>query len=290
MKYEDKPIEKENFLPFRKRPLLQTPKDTNTSFKEENTSKIKDVQIQNEVIVPVQPYYSPKQEEKLDGFEENPYLQNSSQSQIIYERQHSQSQEFDEHDDKLYCICKEKYNQHLWMIGCDICNEWFHGKCIGITALEARRIKLFVCLNCTTENQKTLYKQAKKKPKKEEVQEDKKRQIPSTEEILAKRKKKTTKVVQPLVRCICTNNQTDIPMIQCERCRSWLHCSCLKIDQNDIPKNFMCLNCKNFQNFKGHNLPFLKHGFEEKKEVREENLKSFIIPSLSAPSLNHQNL
>lgn len=134
------------------------------------------------------------------------------------------------------------------MIACDICNEWFHGKCIGITALEARRIKLFVCQNCTTENQKTLYKQAKKKPKKEEQQQiehtEKKRAISSTEEILAKRKKKTTKVVQPHVRCICTNIQTDIPMIQCERCRSWLHCSCLKIDPLDIPKNFMCNNCK----------------------------------------------
>lgn len=133
------------------------------------------------------------------------------------------------------------------MIACDICNEWFHGKCIGITALEARRIKLFVCQNCTTEKQKTLYKQTKKKPKMKEetiqIEQEKKRQLPPSTEEIAKRKKKTTKVVQPHVHCICTNIQTDIPMIQCERCRSWLHVSCIKIDPNDFPKNFICFHC-----------------------------------------------
>jgi len=45
------------------------------------------------------------------------------------------------------------------MIGCDVCNEWFHGKCIGITALEARKIKHYVCVKCAEKGHTTEYKQ-----------------------------------------------------------------------------------------------------------------------------------
>ena len=49
------------------------------------------------------------------------------------------------------------------MIACDICNEWFHGKCVDVTAVEARKIKQYACPNCTAIGHKTLYKAAKKK-------------------------------------------------------------------------------------------------------------------------------
>jgi long-subunit acyl-CoA synthetase (AMP-forming) len=34
------------------------------------------------------------------------------------------------------------------MICCDICEEWLHGKCVGITSIEAKKIKKYVCPNC----------------------------------------------------------------------------------------------------------------------------------------------
>ncbi|XP_053382653.1 death-inducer obliterator 1-like isoform X2 [Mercenaria mercenaria] len=37
-----------------------------------------------------------------------------------------------EDPDELYCICRQPHNQRF-MICCDKCEEWFHGKCVGIT-------------------------------------------------------------------------------------------------------------------------------------------------------------
>ncbi|XP_014239162.1 uncharacterized protein LOC106660771 isoform X2 [Cimex lectularius] len=34
--------------------------------------------------------------------------------------------------DRLWCICKKPHNNRF-MICCDSCEEWFHGKCVGIT-------------------------------------------------------------------------------------------------------------------------------------------------------------
>jgi hypothetical protein len=32
---------------------------------------------------------------------------------------------------KLYCICRKPYRQGVFMIGCDNCDEWYHGRCVG---------------------------------------------------------------------------------------------------------------------------------------------------------------
>jgi hypothetical protein len=55
------------------------------------------------------------------------------------------------------------------MIACDICNEWFHGKCVEVTAVEARKIKQYACPNCTAIGHKTLYKTTKTKKPEDEL-------------------------------------------------------------------------------------------------------------------------
>mmetsp|Transcript_6877 Transcript_6877/g.7532 ORF Transcript_6877/g.7532 Transcript_6877/m.7532 type:complete len:598 (+) Transcript_6877:108-1901(+) len=51
----------------------------------------------------------------------------------------------------LYCICRQPWN-HLSdkdpMIGCDGCSEWYHYKCIGMTAAIAKGISSFKCKQC----------------------------------------------------------------------------------------------------------------------------------------------
>lgn len=34
--------------------------------------------------------------------------------------------------DRLWCICKKPHNNRF-MICCDLCEDWFHGKCVGVT-------------------------------------------------------------------------------------------------------------------------------------------------------------
>jgi hypothetical protein len=37
--------------------------------------------------------------------------------------------------DKLWCICRQPHDDRF-MIGCDSCEEWFHGKCVNVTKLQ----------------------------------------------------------------------------------------------------------------------------------------------------------
>lgn len=72
----------------------------------------------------------------------------------------------------VYCICR-KSDTSRFMIGCDSCEEWFHGDCISITAEYAKKILQFYCLSCRDKNPvlQIVFKDkkpAKKKPLLEE--------------------------------------------------------------------------------------------------------------------------
>lgn len=75
----------------------------------------------------------------------------------------SQSEEYDEQYDEdddmddgdvdpdgdVYCICRKPDNG-TFMIGCDgTCDDWFHGKCVGIEERDKNLIDKYVCPNCT---------------------------------------------------------------------------------------------------------------------------------------------
>ena len=46
-----------------------------------------------------------------------------------------------------YCICRRPYEG--FMIGCDECEEWYHGACIGLTEAQADKLEKFVCIRCS---------------------------------------------------------------------------------------------------------------------------------------------
>merc|ERR1719193_3071810 len=50
--------------------------------------------------------------------------------------------------DKLYCICKQKYDATKFYVGCDICSNWFHGSCVGITPKMSKKMSEYVCDEC----------------------------------------------------------------------------------------------------------------------------------------------
>jgi hypothetical protein len=45
-----------------------------------------------------------------------------------------------------FCLCRRPYEG--FMIGCDECEEWYHGPCIGITESQADRYDKYVCVRC----------------------------------------------------------------------------------------------------------------------------------------------
>ncbi|XP_055707432.1 nucleosome-remodeling factor subunit NURF301 isoform X3 [Phlebotomus papatasi] len=53
---------------------------------------------------------------------------------------------------ELYCLCKQPYDESQFYICCDKCQDWFHGRCVGILQSEAEFIDEYICPNCTKSN------------------------------------------------------------------------------------------------------------------------------------------
>lgn len=50
--------------------------------------------------------------------------------------------------EKVYCICRTPYDETKFYVGCDLCNNWFHGDCVGITEESSKTMTEFVCNEC----------------------------------------------------------------------------------------------------------------------------------------------
>ncbi|XP_065427272.1 histone lysine demethylase PHF8 isoform X2 [Chrysemys picta bellii] len=48
----------------------------------------------------------------------------------------------------VYCLCRLPYDVTRFMIECDICQDWFHGSCVGVEEDAAADIDLYHCPNC----------------------------------------------------------------------------------------------------------------------------------------------
>ncbi|KPJ15071.1 hypothetical protein RR48_09098 [Papilio machaon] len=53
---------------------------------------------------------------------------------------------------ELYCLCRQPYDNSQFYICCDRCQDWFHGRCVGILQSEADNIDEYVCPNCQKNN------------------------------------------------------------------------------------------------------------------------------------------
>jgi hypothetical protein len=54
----------------------------------------------------------------------------------------------DEQMTERYCTCRKPYNHSLVYIACDVCEEWFHAKCVGLNAKLVETVEEFVCSTC----------------------------------------------------------------------------------------------------------------------------------------------
>ncbi|KAJ8566127.1 hypothetical protein K7X08_037242 [Anisodus acutangulus] len=57
--------------------------------------------------------------------------------------------EEEEHGDTLCGACGENYASDEFWICCDLCERWFHGKCVKITPAKAEHIKQYKCPSCS---------------------------------------------------------------------------------------------------------------------------------------------
>ncbi|KAJ0969378.1 hypothetical protein J5N97_022255 [Dioscorea zingiberensis] len=55
----------------------------------------------------------------------------------------------DEHGNTLCGACGDNYAHDEFWICCDVCEKWFHGKCVKITPARAEHIKQYKCPACS---------------------------------------------------------------------------------------------------------------------------------------------
>ncbi|XP_058108542.1 PHD finger protein ALFIN-LIKE 4-like isoform X2 [Magnolia sinica] len=65
------------------------------------------------------------------------------------EEEEGLDEEDEEHGETLCGACGENYASDEFWICCDICEKWFHGKCVKITPARAEHIKQYKCPSCS---------------------------------------------------------------------------------------------------------------------------------------------
>ncbi|XP_045074916.1 nucleosome-remodeling factor subunit BPTF-like isoform X6 [Coregonus clupeaformis] len=108
---------------------------------------------------------------------------------------------------RLYCVCKTPYDESKFYIGCDLCSNWYHGECVGITEKEAKKMDDYICSEC------------------------KRAQEGKTEELY----------------CICRTPYDEAQFyIGCDRCQNWYHGRCVGILQSEANHidQYVCPQCQ----------------------------------------------
>ena len=128
--------------------------------------------------------------------------------------------------DTLYCICKRPYDHTRFYIGCDVCSNWFHGKCVAISPSMARNMSGYTCDECKAKTSSTATSEATP-PSKEE---------PPAEP-------------EGDLFCICRTPYNQYSFyIGCDSCQEWYHGTCVGISEMEAEKievyicdRFVCL-------------------------------------------------
>ncbi|XP_069807678.1 nucleosome-remodeling factor subunit BPTF isoform X3 [Dendropsophus ebraccatus] len=136
----------------------------------------------------------------------------------------------DKKDNKLYCICKTPYDESKFYIGCELCANWYHGECVGITELEAKKVDVYICDEC------------------------KRSQESSGQELY----------------CICRTPYDDSQFyIGCDRCQNWFHGRCVGILQSeaDYIDEYVCPECQSTEDAMTVLTPLTDKDYEGLKRV-----------------------
>lgn len=66
----------------------------------------------------------------------------------LKEEEDTGEDEDEEHGDTFCGICGGPYTADEFWIACDVCEKWYHGKCVKITPARAENIKEYKCPPC----------------------------------------------------------------------------------------------------------------------------------------------
>lgn len=71
-------------------------------------------------------------------------------SPLPKEEDESGEEEEDDEQGATCGACGDNYGADEFWICCDVCERWFHGKCVKITPAKAEHIKQYKCPSCSS--------------------------------------------------------------------------------------------------------------------------------------------
>ncbi|XP_074582164.1 PHD finger protein ALFIN-LIKE 8-like [Curcuma longa] len=80
--------------------------------------------------------------------------QKPSKMQVLTDQDSREDLEEEEHENTLCGACGDNYAADEFWICCDVCEKWFHGKCVRITPAKAEHIKQYKCPGCSSKRAK----------------------------------------------------------------------------------------------------------------------------------------
>ncbi|KAL7214768.1 hypothetical protein ACSBR1_027035 [Camellia fascicularis] len=108
-------------------------------------SLINDLSTTFEVVKEMKPV---KDKRSMDSGSKSKISTKSKNNLKLYDESYEDDE--DEHGETLCGSCGGNYSGDEFWIGCDICERWFHGKCVKITPAKAENIKQYKCPSCST--------------------------------------------------------------------------------------------------------------------------------------------
>ncbi|CAD8137315.1 unnamed protein product [Paramecium octaurelia] len=140
--------DEDNCLPFikvqwyyRKTELTGLPRDQLECISENEVFKTKEFDyIEIESIIGLAIILSYEEYDKIEELNENVYFMRATYF-----------------DQKLFpsfeqwtkvCMCRKPPNPDLKYVFCEICQKWFHLKCVGLSQDQASKLKKYICPDC----------------------------------------------------------------------------------------------------------------------------------------------
>jgi lysine-specific demethylase PHF8 len=119
-------------------------------------------------------------------------------------------------DEQRYCICQKREDElndqdaNDFMIECDGCNGWFHGKCVVLADRIADDIEKYFCNECSNQHGPSIFKQRKNQHRRDysDANADNKPTQSGTQDFINKLKRKIFPNCEPVITRLKGNQVT----------------------------------------------------------------------------------
>lgn len=81
-----------------------------------------------------------EEDEEEEDIKEKDRKQVGEEDEEEEEEEEEDNSDSEDDPDRLWCICKRPHNNRF-MICCDVCEDWFHGKCVHVSKAMGKRKK-----------------------------------------------------------------------------------------------------------------------------------------------------